>query len=142
MKLRDHEHDLVRIMAESFIRTAARIADTEKIEAQLRKNPHPVFLPVMDAILKDLEKIEHKRDRDLLRDLVLLMFWKMQYSNSFTQPALSIMKRLSGVLPGLPYDQYCKEVGVWKINRYASHLMARSPEAYKEENRSDGQRKA
>lgn len=142
MELFSPEHDIVRSLAEKLIRTAAKIANVEKIEAQLRKSPHPVFLPVMDACLEEINKIEHERTRVLLHDMIILSIWKMEYSNSFRHPAISILEKLSTVLPGLPYRPYLREPQEWKINIFARAKKRKYEYDRREEAKKDEQGKA
>jgi len=140
MELFSTEHDIIRSLAEKLIRTAAKIANVEKIEAQLRKNPHPVFLPVMDACLEEINKIEHERTRVLLHDMIILSIWKMEYGSSFRHPAVSILERLSKVLPGLPYAAYRRDPQDWKINCYARAKEARRIYQEQQEKKKDEHR--
>lgn len=126
MDFRSPEHKILSSLTEKLIRTASKMVNIGEIEDQLRKNPHPVFLPVMNACLGEIQKIQHPRTRDLLHNMILLGFWKVGFSNSFRQPAISILERLSSVLPGLPFDRYRQDPVDWKVNKYERHLKDQS----------------
>lgn len=93
--------------------------DMSGLLQQMQKSKHPVIYPFLEEVLKAIDQIQEPGTRKLCRQIMIWGTWKALYGSSFRPVFVEALYNLSKILPNLPYEQYRKDPGQWKINQYA-----------------------
>ena len=112
-------NESIGVVQELLIRAAMSRHSLDDLVREVEEGGIPVAAGILRIAREEIDKIEWKRTRELLDYLAVMSIWKCVFGSSFRPVFFSIMRRLVCEIDPTELEHFCKDPGLWRINRFA-----------------------